>query len=687
MVSPDNVELGITDAPGGAQRVDSSLRFRFLTGVITKEERLRFERMIFRSTRGNCLMRFTEIEDPVEDIATGGEIKQEVFIIFFQASYVEGKIRRICEAFNARLYEIPDLDNVAASEAKLTEVYSEIADRERVLTKNKADVITLLSELSKWAQVWKWTILREKSVYHTMNYFAADVKGVLRAEGWVIASAKAELQTAIYDVHSSMSGGGGALPSSITTIPEAEWPGMPPTFFETNKFTEIFQVFVDTYGVPRYREANPALFTAITFPFFFGVMFGDIGHGILLSIFAGWLCWKEDEIAAKPMGEVMEGLHGGRYLLLLMGFFSTYCGFLYNDWFAIGLRLFTPTWTIPITDTIETLQYNRTGPPFSVYPAGMDPTWHRAENGLLFFNSVKMKMAIVFGVTQMTLGLVLKLMNAIYYKKPLDIYFEAVPQIIFMLALFGYMCFVIIYKWTVDWINDCDRTNCNPPALITTLINIVLSPGAVEKDQLLYDGQAAVQAVLLLVAVLCLPAMFFPKPYILIKRMKRGRVGARRESLEGLILQESNGSLHVDEATDVHALESHRNDEHHSPADLWIHQAIETIEFALGCISNTASYLRLWALSLAHSQLGFVFLSKALLGMLTVEGAVGVLFTFAGYAVFAGATFAVLLCMDNLECFLHALRLHWVEFQSKFFGADGKAFAPLHFQAALKNGS
>jgi len=45
------------------------------------------------------------------------------------------------------------------------------------------------------------------------------------------------------------------------------------------------QELINTYGVPRYREANPAYFATIFFPFLFGVMFGDIGHGSMLLAF------------------------------------------------------------------------------------------------------------------------------------------------------------------------------------------------------------------------------------------------------------------------------------------------------------------------------------------------------------------------------------------------------------------
>eukprot|EP00494_Astrolonche_serrata_P003572 UN03579 len=58
--------------------------------------------------------------------------------------------------------------------------------------------------------------------------------------------------------------------------------------------------------------------------------------------------------------------------------------------------------------------------------------------------------------------------------------------------------------------------------------------------------------------------------------------------------------------------------------------------------------------------------------------------TFVCVAAFFAFTIAVLMVMDVLECFLHALRLHWVEFRNKFYYADGVAFTPYSYAAFLE---
>lgn len=99
----------------------------------------------------------------------------------------------------------------------------------------------------------------------------------------------------------------------------------------------VFQEIVNTYGIPNYKEVNPSVFAIVTFPFLFGIMFGDIGHGFVLFLVGSTLCLASDKLKHIPS---MEAILSIRYILLLMGFFATFCGLIYNDFMAIPLWLF-----------------------------------------------------------------------------------------------------------------------------------------------------------------------------------------------------------------------------------------------------------------------------------------------------------------------------------------------------------
>lgn len=110
----------------------------------------------------------------------------------------------------------------------------------------------------------------------------------------------------------------------------------PPTYIKTNEFTETFQEIVNTYGIPMHKEINPAVFAIVTFPFLFGVMFGDVGHGLLLLLVGLGICMASGKLKQSPGNE---GILAMRYLLLMMGFFAMFNGLMYNEFFALPMQL------------------------------------------------------------------------------------------------------------------------------------------------------------------------------------------------------------------------------------------------------------------------------------------------------------------------------------------------------------
>ena len=78
---------------------------------------------------------------------------------------------------------------------------------------------------------------------------------------------------------------------------------VPPTFHRTTPFSDGFQTIIDAYGVATYREVNPAPFAIITFPFLFAVMFGDLGHGFIVTLLATLMVYYAKPLAKKFGGD------------------------------------------------------------------------------------------------------------------------------------------------------------------------------------------------------------------------------------------------------------------------------------------------------------------------------------------------------------------------------------------------
>ncbi|XP_045890194.1 V-type proton ATPase 116 kDa subunit a isoform X4 [Micropterus dolomieu] len=689
--------------PNEANR-GAALRLGFVAGVIGRERIPTFERMLWRVCRGNVFLRQADIEDPLEDPTSGDQVHKSVFIIFFQGDQLKNRVKKICEGFRATLYPCPETPQ--ERKEMLAGVNARIEDLQMVLNQTEEHRQRVLQAAAKTVRVWFIKVRKMKAIYHTLNLCNIDVtQKCLIAEVWCSVS---DLDSIQFALRRGTEKSGSTVPSILNRMQTKQ---TPPTFNKTNKFTSGFQNIVDAYGIGSYREINPAPYTIITFPFLFAVMFGDLGHGVLMTCAALYLVLRESRLMAQKNDNEMFGMvFAGRYIILLMGIFSIYTGIIYNDCFSKSLNVFGSGWSVrPMFDarvggnwTFDTLEGNKilqldpavdgvfTGP----YPIGIDPIWNIATNKLTFLNSFKMKMSVVLGVIHMLFGVSLSLFNHLYFKKPLNIYLGFIPEIVFMSSLFGYLAILIFYKWVAY---DA-RTSRDAPSLLIAFINMFLFNYNDPSNKPLYRGQMGIQSLLVVIALACVPCMLIVKTLVLRRqylwRKNLGtanfggiRVGNGPTEDQAEIIQHDQLSQHSEEEPEYcllsPAVKAHEEEEFNF-ADVAVHQAIHTIEYCLGCISNTASYLRLWALSLAHAQLSEVLWSMVMHIGLSTSNLGGFLLLVLVFYFFAVLTVVILLIMEGLSAFLHALRLHWVEFQNKFYTGQGFKFLPFTFESILE---
>jgi V-type H+-transporting ATPase subunit a len=280
--SSASFELELKDEEAGQASGRDPNSFRnFICGIIAVDQQPMFRRMLYRVSRGNAFARFADIAGTIEDPATGEAQRKSVFYVMVLGQQLLNRITRMCDLFKATIYDLPNTKD--EFHTSLVHIREDIRDKEELSRKTEDSIVALLTRLGNEngtspLKNFQVALQEEKSVCAVMmkaHYYLT----MICIEGWVpvadIPAVKSAIKAAV--------AGTGHPPAAIEVEPSnpIKLAGQVPTYFKLTKFTSAFQGIVDTYGVPRYKEVNPGLFTLISFPFLFGVMYGDIGHGQL----------------------------------------------------------------------------------------------------------------------------------------------------------------------------------------------------------------------------------------------------------------------------------------------------------------------------------------------------------------------------------------------------------------------
>ena len=177
---------------------------------------------------------------------------------------------------------------------------------------------------------------------------------------------------------------GRALVLENEVVAEAD----PPTLIRNNRFVKPFEEITKLYGLPHYDELDPTPLIAITFPLIFGLMFGDVGHGLVLLIgglTVGFLIKKPSAI--KNMC----------WILAACGIGAIFAGLLFGEFF--GRELFHPLWFSPFSNVLSFLIFS-----------------------------------LFVGVIQITSGLVLEMIDFALKRKLVDVLLTSVPKIAFYIG-------------------------------------------------------------------------------------------------------------------------------------------------------------------------------------------------------------------------------------------------------------
>ncbi|MEN6313171.1 MAG: V-type ATPase 116kDa subunit family protein [Clostridiaceae bacterium] len=272
--------------------------FDYEIGALSKENRIRLRRSY--ESISAIVLNIGSIKNSIEDLE----------IIIYPKSFKE-ETNQLLKSLNWVKLDIPEdihgtVDQmIRQAHKKIEDLKNEINELSKVLETRKDETRALLKKIYT-------TIVLEKRILGLENEIQrGESTFVLNA--WIRESDKAKIEKLLNSVN-------GKIIIEEKKAGEIERQVMPPTQFRNNRFFSPFETIIRLYGLPSYYEIDPTPFIAITFCLMFGIMFGDIGQGLVYFV-AGLLLYKR----MKAAGQILTRLGGS----------SIVFGFIYGSFFGL----------------------------------------------------------------------------------------------------------------------------------------------------------------------------------------------------------------------------------------------------------------------------------------------------------------------------------------------------------------
>jgi V/A-type H+-transporting ATPase subunit I len=400
---------------------DENPYFQVIVGRIESKRVLRFKWNLDAVTDGNYIFKETSTD------------KNQAFVaIGFLERYQE-EMNRLLAAYGFEKFLIPEritgdpVKIITNSEQKIEQLENRIKE----LNNEASDIIkehgpTILAYTEQ---------LEIEENYLKISNTMRTTKRNASVWGWVPTKKTRSIEKNILKFTEKNA----IVEFSKPVFDESEYP----TKTSVPKFARIYDTLVTAYGVPGYNEFNTAIILQIFFPIMFGLMFADVGHGLLFALLGVYgLTLRNKKLdTSNFMGELKNYFKSGYMLIIVSGISAMIFGFLFGSYFGVTSHY---ALVKPSFDAMGHLD----GPVLTVPTPWFSPESHSppAYNPNTSSVILMLELSLLVGMIHMTVGYVFRFIKHVKEKHVAEAIFVDI-----MLAVFHWGLFILVFTFGTNF--------------------------------------------------------------------------------------------------------------------------------------------------------------------------------------------------------------------------------------------